>query len=169
VDVISDSSNTVVASIPITATSIAYDSAKGEIFAPDGYNSNVAVISDTTNAVATTLTVSPYPGTIAYNAAKGQIFVSVSNGAAGLNVISDSDNSVKTIKGGIPGYYAYNSGKNELYAETANYTVSVLTDSSSKVVATLSNKIGPMAYDSGKNELFIVSGYNTISVVTPTN
>ena len=30
-DVISDSSNTVVASIPITATSIAYDSAKGRI------------------------------------------------------------------------------------------------------------------------------------------
>ena len=129
----------------------------------------MAVISDSTNAVVTTLTVSPYPGTIAYNAAKGEIFVSVSNAAEGLNVILDSDNSIKVVKGGIPGYYSYNSGKNELYAETANYTVSILTDSSSKVVATLSSKIGPMAYDAGKNELFIVSGYSTISVVTPTN
>ncbi|MGD0905562.1 MAG: hypothetical protein ABR924_21925, partial [Terracidiphilus sp.] len=146
-----------------------YDSAKGEVFAPDGYNSNLAVISDSTNSVITTLTISLYPGTIAYNAAKGEIFVSVSNAAAGLNVISDSDNSVKIIKGGIPGYYAYNSAKSELSAETANNTVSVLTDSSSKVVATLSSKIGPMAYDIGKNELFLVSGYSTISVVTPTN
>jgi hypothetical protein len=125
--------------------------------------------------------LSSYPGQIAYDPAKGEIFVSLPIGetlTSGFSVISDSNNTVtKTITTSHPGYFAYNSAKSEMYTETANNTISLITDSSTTDFATLSlpshENAGPMAYDTNARKLFIINTYsngpsdNTVSVITP--
>ena len=86
ISVISDSSNSVVATITgiavqtVTPTSIAYDPAKGEIFASN------ATISDSTNTVIAGIPPYSYPGNggylaqyfgdVAYDSGKGEMFAS---------------------------------------------------------------------------------------------
>ena len=109
--------------------------------------------------------LSSYPGPVAYDPAKGEIFVSLPVGEtliSGYSVISDSNNTVtKTITTSHPGNFAYNSAKGEMYTETANNTISVITDSGTTVIANLSlpshEYIGPMAYDTSEGKLFIIN------------
>jgi hypothetical protein len=177
VDVISDSNNSIVKTIPTKGAGsvIVYDAAKGELFTP-GDGQNIFAISDSTYDV-TTIPLSSYPGPSAYDPAKGEIFVSLPVGetyTSGYSVISDNDNTVtKTITTSHPGEFAYNSAKGEMYAETANSTISLITDSGTTVVANLSSTSGPMACDTTNGKLFIINtnpegpSVNTISVITP--
>ncbi len=77
VSVISDNTNTVIATIPVGGYpyGVAYDSAKGEIFVVNLHDNNVMVISDSTNAVVATIPVGQSPYNIAYDSAKGELFV----------------------------------------------------------------------------------------------
>ncbi len=116
-----------------------------------------------------------------YDSGKGELFV---QGANGLAVISDSNNSlVTTINTGTPGdshELVYDSGKGEIFeswggtSDRAAATVVVISDKNSTITANVNfggqySQYNPrlplgMAYDSGKGEIFICdSGYNTIT------
>ena len=122
--VISDSTNAHVANITVTATALAYDPNKGEVFAYDG-RSTVSVISDSTNNVATTITgVTPGLTNMAYDPSKGEIFV-------GDQIISDTTNTVVAqLPAGIGGQVIYDSGKGETIGNT-NVGLDLFSDSSS--------------------------------------
>ncbi len=214
--VISDSSNTVTATIDLgndsvnkgiglDPISVAYDSVKGEVFVVDigatttvGSNSAsagmVSVISDATNSVVATVAVGSDPNGIAYDAAKGELFVtnagrnpsdiSAANFNTGVvSVISDATNTVvATVPvGPFPQGIAYDSIKGELFVTNGGKTatssspatagsVSVISDKTNTVIATAKlPNAGEAAYDSGKNELFVVTGStNSVSIISDT-
>lgn len=123
ISVISDSTNTVVATINgVTASGLVYDSSKGEIFAANGYN-GVSVISDSSNAVVANVTGLSGVQGIAYDSAKGEIFV-------GNSVISDSNNAVVAQVPNSLGSVVYDSGKGEIIGSTPA-ALDIFSDSSS--------------------------------------
>ena len=91
--VISDQTNTVVASVPMPTTTVrlAYDSKQGEIFATyAGYSNTVSVISDGNNTVIANVTVANSAlQSLAYDSFKSEIFVTNPSNNT-VSVISDS-------------------------------------------------------------------------------
>ncbi len=161
-----------VSTIPLSRGpyNVAYDSAKGEIFATQG--TLVSVISDASNSIVATIPVGTSATGIAYDAAKGEIFVSASNTDNTVSVISDASNSVvATIPVGTdPVDIAYDSAKGEIFVTNiSSSTVSVISDASNSVVATIPAVIAPtgIAYDAAKGEIFVASyGSNSVVVIS---
>ena len=206
--VISDATNSVVTTIDLGNDSLndgiggypvnmAYDSAKGEIFVVEqgastingSYSASagfVSVVSDTTNSVVATIQLGDFPSAIAYDSAKGEVFVandgknqsdtSATNTAAGIvSVISDTTNSVvATITvGPFPDGVAYDPGKAEVFvasdgSTSVNGTVSVISDANDAVVATVPlNDAGAAAYDPANGEVFVVtSNSNSAAIIS---
>jgi len=157
VSVISDATNTVVATVKVAASGnnlgLAYDSGKGEVFVAGTYTDPVSVISDSTNTVVANVNVSITSPTgagaglsnaIAYDSARGELFVSAAegsyfNGAGIAGIISDNNNTlVGTVAvGHHPLNIAYDSGKGEVFVDNqGDNTVSVVSDGSSGTTAT---------------------------------
>jgi YVTN family beta-propeller protein len=178
VSVISDATNTVVATVPLGdfPSAIAYDPAKGEMFVTnDGRNPSdtsasntasglVSVISDATNTVVATVSVTPFPGGVAYDPAKAEMFVSSSGSTSisgGVSVISDATNAVvATVSVSDAGTIAYDPAKGELFVVTPkSNSTSIISDATNAVVATKPAGPGPfeIAYDSAKGELFVTN------------
>jgi len=188
VSVISDSTNSVVATIPLGdfPSAIAYDPAKGEVFvAEDGAtpsnvsasntaHGQIAVISDSSNTVVANVTVGPFPDGLAYDSARGEIYVASSGSttiAGSVSVISDSTNAiVATVPLDGAGAVAYDPGKGELYVVTPNTnSTTIISDSTNSVVGTRAAGPGPfwIAYDSAKGELFISNpAADTVTVLS---
>jgi YVTN family beta-propeller protein len=217
IQIISDSNNTVVGDVQVGQVPpdlrydnnsadgpipvfMAYDSGKGEIFVTNyvaNYSSDalaqstVSVISDKTNSVVATVNINggTIPQGLAYDSAKGEVFVADSNGTD-VSVISDSTNTVVAairVEPSLPGNatevdytlgVAYDAADGEVFVSNAGSylpnTVSIISDSTDKVVSTVVVGYGPsgVVYDSGRGEVFVVnSGSDTISVIsegTPT-
>ena len=149
-----------------------YDSGKGEIFVTAYGGSNVFVISDTTNAIVTTVTVGSYPNGEAYDSAKGEIYV-CNGGDSTVSVISDSSNTIiATITvGANPKGAAYDSANGEIFVTNGNSnSVSVISDSTHTVVATINLPTGNgpnyVAYDPAKNEIFVTDSSNFVYVIS---
>lgn len=167
VQVISDSTNTIVANITGGVPfAMVYDKAKSEIFVSEsqasanGGNGYIAVISDKTNSVVTTIPISNggFVGFLAYDSGKGEIFAQTSSNT--VSVISDSSNKVvATVNTGYltgQGNMAYDSSNGEIYVNALNAIVGV-SDSNNKVVSSLNtNFTSPqdIAYDSGTAQLY---------------
>jgi YVTN family beta-propeller protein len=141
VSVISDDTNSVVATVPVGnipyPLGLAYDSGKGEIFVANLHFNSVSIISDSTNAVVATVPVGNGPTGLAYDSGKGEIFVDNGNDNT-TSVISDSTNAVvATVPvGNEPMLLAYDSGKGEIFVDNSDpNTISVLSDSSSTSVS----------------------------------
>ena len=151
VSVISDSTDAVVATVPVRFSpgAIAYDSGTGEMFVTNGGPSTtlgtVSVISDSSNTVVSNVTVGTTPVGIAYDSSKGEVFVTNSGDQPpDISVISDGTNTVvATISLGLTGYnpiagIVYDSSKGELFvAVQGQDTVMVISDGSNSVVATV--------------------------------
>ncbi len=193
--ILSDTTNSLVASIPIGsyAGPIVYDSSKGEIFVATGdyqaspssllpqgpgtSNYYLLVISDSSNSVVSKIPLQYSPSDLVYDSGKGEIFAS--NGDS-VTVISDSNNSVVTNitnVGPDAMMLAYDQAKGEIFVTNngAN-TVSVISDDTNTVVATVTVGYYPLgiAYDSGKGELYVtnpntVHGDSSISVISDSN
>jgi YVTN family beta-propeller protein len=76
VSVISDTDNTVVATIPVGKGpyGVAYDSGKSEVFVTNNYDNTTSVISDSNNTVVAIIPVeAPYG--VAYDSGKSETFV----------------------------------------------------------------------------------------------
>ena len=123
ISVISDKTNTVNATINLAAGAIAYDPGKSEVFVST--SSGVSVISDKTNKVVANITgITTGFTTMAYDSAKGEIFV-------GSQVISDANNTVVAqLPVGLSGEVVYDSGKGEVIGVTKT-GLSIFSDSSS--------------------------------------
>lgn len=184
---------------------LAYDSGKGEVFAQ--YNTEtgtavVAVISDSTNKVIANITEAQgaaqgYIGDLVYDSGKGEVFAAYGSSSSAalasgssplISVISDSNNTAKTISWNTPGNsqynwpatptgMAYDSGKGEIFISSGY--VYVMSDSNDVITATIQTdgQAGEMVYDSAKGEVFVANsgigyygGYSptTISVISDT-
>ena len=194
VSVISDHKNIVIANVTVGANplGVAYDSGKGEIFVANWGSDTVSVISDSSNNVVATVptgtnfigplsfspTGSPEPIGVAYDLAKGEIYVvnSYPHSSLGgtVSVISDSNNTVlaSVLVGGDPYYAAYDFGKGEVFVTNdGDDFVSVISDSTNAVVANVTLPKGAygswgIAYDSAKSELFVVNQYGAVYVLS---
>ena len=123
--VISDKTNSIVATIPVTSFvlgSLVYDPGKGEIFALGA--STIYVISDTSNKIVTTIPISNLviESYMAYDSGKGEIYI---NEGPEVLVLSDStnalvatvnDNGSATASTGGLGGVAYDPGTGTIYA-----------------------------------------------------
>jgi DNA-binding beta-propeller fold protein YncE len=186
IQVISDSTNTVIANLTQAAvTGIVDDSAKSEIFASQYLDSsgsisgNVYVISAKTNTVTTTIPIGGIPGLEAYDSVKGEIFVanSIWNSSAPggyshvIEVISDSTNKIiATIT--VPtsvfsGPMAYNPDKGEIYINVGA-SVAIISDKTNNVVGTvningtISSSEG-IAYDSGTSTVYAINNPGSLA------
>jgi len=97
-------------------------------------------------AVVATVTVGNSPYGVAYDSAKGEVFVA--NGASNtVSVISDGNNAVvKNIAiGGAPYGIAYDSSKGEVFVANggSSNTVYVISDSGNALVATVTLPVAP--------------------------
>ena len=99
IDVISDSTNSIVANLTGNAVnSLVYDSAKNEVFATGLGTNNVTqvfAISDSTNRVVGNVTLANNPRALVYDSGRGEIFAS-SGSTEGVYVISDSSEATST-------------------------------------------------------------------------
>jgi hypothetical protein len=156
---------------------LAYDNQKGEIFAAtcagDCGDSNVTVVSDETDAVVATVETPGFPGAIAYDSSKGEIFVS--SYGVGVSVISDKSNTViATITSNTfasPGGMAYDPTTGEIFYFNYNSNnVGVISDATNTVVLNVpvAEGIEDIAYDSVAREVWVAydGGASAISDVT---
>ena len=181
VSVVSDATNTVVATIPVGSSpeGVAYDSGKGEVFVTSYDSNTVSVISDASNTVVATIPVGPYPEGVAYDSGKGEVFVANSNcpstgtcGQGTVSMISDAMNKVvATISvGSEPVGVAYDNGKGEAFI--ANYgsnNVNVISDANNTVTTTITIGSAPAfaAYDLSNGHVYVSNfGQGTISIIT---
>ncbi len=76
VSVISDTNNTVVATVAVGASpnGVTYDSGTGEVFVANSNSNNVSVISDTNNTVVATVAVGASPNGVTYDSGRGEVF-----------------------------------------------------------------------------------------------
>src|SRR6267143_6782354 len=114
----SSSANGVTATVNVglTTVDVAYDSAKGEIYATNQNAGTVLVINDTTNTVSATIPVGTAPEGVTYDSGKGEIFVTNNDGNK-VSVIIDTTNTISaTITVGTsPSGIVYDSAKGEVY------------------------------------------------------
>jgi hypothetical protein len=178
--VISDSSNTIIANVTqagslFASGSFVDDSAKSEIFAAGTSTStgDIYVISTKTNTVTTTIPVNGFPGELIYDSGKGEIFFTSSvydssapnNYITVIEVISDSTNKVVATYN-LPtsaalGAMAYNPNKGEIYMNNGT-AVSIFSDSTFTLVGTvntngISGSGGGIAYDSGTSTVYAIN------------
>ena len=186
IQVISDSSNTVVANLTQAAiTGIIDDSAKSEIFASQYLDSsglssgNVYVISAQTNTVTNTISLGGIPGLEAYDSVKGEIFVanSIWNSSAPggysyvIDVISDSTNKIIatiTVPASVfSGPMAYNPDKGEIYINVGA-SVAIISDKTNSVVGTVNTNgtisaTEGIAYDSGTSTVYAINNPGSLA------
>ena len=122
--------------------------------------------------LTTISSVGSNPNGVAYDSAKGEIFV-VSQSSNTVSVISDATNTVvgsPISVGTAPISAAYDSAKGEIFVtNNGGDSVSVIDDTTNTVVATISVGSSPLgvAYDSGKGEIFVANfGSNSVSVIS---
>jgi len=186
VSVISDNSNTVVATIPLgnpapigAASAIVYDSGKSELFV--SLSGEIVIISDSNNTVINKIPVVGQLEGLAYDSAKDEIFVANAM-STDVSVISDETDTVIASVTAPNGTLAiaYDSGKGEIFATnipTPNHlnpyavsnTISVISDNTNTVVANIKVGNSPegITYDSTKNEIFVTNlDSETISVIS---
>jgi len=173
--------NTLVATIAVgdvteyNTNGLAYDSGLGEVFASNGFSSNVSVISTTTNKVVASINLTDQiPYALGYDSGTDQVFAA--NEASGfsdgnVSVIADASNTVvKTIDVGIyPDAFAYDSAKREMYVANGNSAnVSVVNDTTDAVVTAVGVGAVPraMAYDPAQNEVYVTCGNSNVSVIS---
>jgi YVTN family beta-propeller protein len=80
VSVISDSTNSIVATVDVGVNPIglAYDSDNGRVFVANYYSYSVSVISDSTNTVVANVPLESPPQGICYDSGRGKVFVTYS-------------------------------------------------------------------------------------------
>lgn len=132
-----------------TPTGIAYDTALSELFVTEYGSESVAVVSDPTHVLVTTVAVGRDPYGIAYDPAKGEMFVTNSDSNT-VSVIDDTNRTVvATIHvGEDPSGIAYDPAEGELFvANQGTNNLSVVNDTNDSVVATIATGAGPISLE----------------------
>jgi YVTN family beta-propeller protein len=130
------------------------------------------VISDGTNAVVATINTLYNPFYLAYDSAKGEIFVADA-GANTIQVISDNTYVVianLTLPAGSSPYgLAYDSGSHKVFCTSGSSTVSVISENNNAVIENVSVGYRPqgLVYDAAKGEVFVANNDDgTVSVIS---
>ena len=183
VAVVSDVTDHVVAMISMPGEpepyEAVYDSGKGEIFTADKASGfGLTVINDTTNTVVRNISLpGVFPTGMAYDPAKGEIFVGNAPGS-NVTIVSDSSDSVVGVVSNVgtdPYTLAYDSGKGEIFAANlgalpSEANVTVINDTTDTIVASVNASGGPesgMIYDPAKGEIFLPEySADTVSVIS---
>jgi serine/threonine protein kinase, bacterial len=131
------------------------------------------VISDTSDTVVATVSVGRWPFGVAYDPARGDVFVT-NFGDGTVSVISDSTRKVVTTMsvGSGPWDVTHDPSAGELFAtDYHDDIVSVIADAYPyPLVARVSGGTGPVAvtFDASRGKLFVADGGgDTISVIEP--
>lgn len=154
VSVISGSTNTVVATIPVDwgPYGVAYDSANGLVYVATCGNNcnlgpgNVTVINGSTNRVVGTIPVGTTPSGIAFDSANGNLYVT-NQVSDTVSVVSPAANAVvATVRvGGTPIGVACDPADGDVYvANSGSSNVSVLSGVTNRVVANISFPRSPV-------------------------
>jgi hypothetical protein len=183
IEVISENTHEVIASIPIADAlgNLVYASGKGEIYVTCLGSGNINVISDTNYSIVDTIKIGGMLGGITYDSGKGEIFVasfSLSEAKSTIFVISDSTHTVVDtipIPININSELAYDSSTGNIFL--TNYfaaTVTIISDSTNSIIKTIKLRDGPewpdaIVYDSGKNEVFVATDGNPKVVAVISN
>jgi YVTN family beta-propeller protein len=169
VSVISDSSNKVIASIPVGPfpDGIAYDPTKGEVFvtftgktatsASPANEGGVSVISDSSNSVVSTIPLAD-AGTVAYDSGKGELFVVTPNSNS-TAIISDQTDAVTGSLPAGPGpfYIVYDSGTSQLFVTNPKPdTLTILSDATPASTTTTSSSKSSTGLALGPSYLLVV-------------
>ncbi|MCL4519153.1 MAG: YncE family protein [Thaumarchaeota archaeon] len=176
IKVISDSTNTVVATIKLPwplgmPSGIAYDWGKGTIYVAISTYNVTAVISDTTNTIIDNVTGLSRPGAVLYDQHYNSVFIgntAPKNNYYTISVVNDAINDVvATINLGTaasyaqPGDMTYDPAKGEIFV-TELYTgnVTVISDANYAILANVhvgGDPYGPIgvAYDSGHGQVWL--------------
>ncbi len=191
ISVISDASNSVMATIDLNKNSgqgdrgigfIVYDSGRGEIFVGSydysTLTAEVLVISETTKQVVETIPLGddPPPSRLIYDSGKGEIYVYREKNRPGenpihfLSVISDATNSVIAtvpLDSGIGAAGAYDAVTGEIYLPS-NRSVLVISDKTHTVIDSIPLEYNPIcvAYDPVKSVLFAGTALNTTYIIS---
>ncbi len=124
-------------------------------------------------ALTVSVAVGTAPQGLAYDSAKGEVFVS-NPGSNSVSVISDASGSMVATVTHFAGPLglAYDSAKGEVFvANYAGNTVSVISDASNSVVANVTVGTAPqgLAYDSAKGEVFVANAASGVAVISDTS
>ena len=160
VSVVSDSTDTVIASPPVglVTVGLASDWRNQTLYAVNEYSNNVTVISETTDSVIANLGAGSEPNGAAYDSRKGQVFVA-NRLSDNLSVIDAATNLVVADApvGSGPFGAAYDNRTGELFvADAVAGTVDVLAANLSTVLARIPVGGAPDAvvYDAATREVY---------------
>jgi len=164
--VISDVSNSVVATVPLVlgTDGAAYDSGKGEVWTLNGLVTYASAISDTSNTIVANVLLTFVSRYWAYDSAHQEEYLAdqASNDVAVVSDTTDHVVAVIQIPGPDPEPYrvAYDSGKGEIFTSDSagGVGLSVINDTTNTVVDTIHLPgVEPtgMAYDPAKGEIFV--------------
>ena len=149
--------------IGVFPSGIAYDSGTNQVYVVNPYAGTISVIQDNTNTVIQTISGLSFPPFgLAYDSAKGEMFVSEykQGYSGGVEVIPDNSNKPTVtipLGSGCTGI-AYDSGTNEIYVcDAYTMTVSVISDASNTITRniTINSYPGSLVYDATKKEMFV--------------
>jgi YVTN family beta-propeller protein len=152
-------------------SSVAVDSANGEIYVANYGSNTVSVINGATNTVVATIPVGANPSSVAVDSASGEIYAA-NYGGGTVTVINGPTNTVvATIAvGANPSSVAVDSAIGEIYV--GNYgsnTVTVINDSTNTVVGSaipVGANPSSVAVDVLSGEIFVGNyGSNTVTVI----
>jgi YVTN family beta-propeller protein len=185
--VISDTSNSVVATIDLNSTygwltSIVYDSGKDEMFVRSYNYGGVLVISCSTKQVVASIPLGNYSAlkpsayeTLTYDSGKGEIYASYTtlsdqNPRNFISVISDTTNSVVAtipLDNSITSPGAYDLATGEIYfPQRDNSSLLVISDETHTITGSIPLEYAPfcVAYDPVKDVLF--AGANATYIIS---
>jgi uncharacterized repeat protein (TIGR01451 family) len=155
VSVIDGATNTVIATIPITAGAIyaAVNPATDRLYVTHGNGGpNIVTVIDTlTNAVVTTIAVGARPDGVAVNPITDRVYVA-NNGGSSVSVI---DGATNTVVGAIPLAFpvsvTLDPVVNRVYVTTNGTNVAVIDGATNAVLATIPDRSDTLAFGIGTN------------------
>ena len=182
VSVISGSTNTVVATVPVSYNpyAIAFDPNNGDVYVAGSIgsvnDSSVSVIDGSTNTVVASVPDGYFAKGIVFDPNNGNVYVvaygqSPSNGT--VTVINGSTNTLlTTIPVGVAAYgIAFDPNNGGLYVvNQTDGTVSVIDGGSNTVVATVPVGSAPFAitFNPGNGDMYVANyGGGSVSVLSP--
>lgn len=161
--------NSTVGHLGFEPVDCAWDRGAGQVIVDDFLGQNLEEISDTTDLLTSTITLTQAPGSIVFDNGTGQIFVAEPFAAAVCVVSQSNDSIVATIRVGYdPMALAYDAAKGEVFvADFGADEVQVISDVTDRVVASVPVTYPEaLVYDPARGEVFVFGNVGWVSVIS---
>ncbi|HEY6238641.1 MAG TPA: YncE family protein, partial [Thermoplasmata archaeon] len=171
VTVLSDTTNSVVATIPVpSAYALAYDEGTGEVYVA-GFAANLSVLSDVTHSVVATVPTQAVVSGLLYNPSSSTVYVAEPK-IDRVAVVSDANHTVvdSVPVGSHPVGLAYDARTSEVYVAIGNGSeVQALQGLNPTTVVSIPVQASPrdVAYDPGSGRVFVTdAGTSNVSSIS---